>query len=123
MIEVVLRHRAEFIPHDGMAKCPPIEFRPSPSVAGIQEVVAAFYGIDRKHMRSAARNRIYAWPRQVAMYLARELTFKSLTRIGELFGNRDHATAFYAFTAVEKRMAEYPAYRADVEALREALAA
>lgn len=94
------------------------QYRP---IARIQAVVAASYRIDLDHMKSDARWRSVSWPRQVAMYLAREITGKSLPCIGHLFGNRDHTTVIHAIAAVEKRMSEDPIYRADVEVLREAL--
>lgn len=87
----------------------------------IQATVADSYGIDRRHMRSPRRYRSVAWPRQIAMYLSYELTNFGTPRIGFYFGNRDHATVIHAIRAVEKRMAEDALYRADVEALKEAL--
>lgn len=90
-------------------------------VSFIQCTVAGAYGINPTLMCSPARNRLAAWPRQVAMYLSRELTCQSLPGIGHLFGDRDHTTVIYAIKAVKKRMAADPLYRADVEALREAL--
>lgn len=90
-------------------------------IAHIQAVVALSYDIDPCHMKSGGRWRSVAWPRQVAMYLARELTGHSLAVIGRHFGARDHTTALYATKAVEKRMAADPLYHADVEVLRKAL--
>lgn len=90
-------------------------------IARIQAVVAASYEIDPSHMKSNCRCRWIAWPRQVAMYLSRELTNHSFPSIGRYFGNRDHSTVILACRAVSKRMAADPLYRADVEALRKAL--
>lgn len=91
-------------------------------VAHIQDTVAAAYGVDPAHMRDAGRRRSVAWPRQTAMYLARELTNKSLTCIGRLFGGRDHSTVLSSIAAVEARMSASEFERADVEALRARLA-
>lgn len=124
--------RTFFIPHDGMAKCPPPDLPakavalPSMSnrlrpLARIQATVALSYDITTAMLVSPYRWRKAAWPRQVAMYLARNLTNHSLPSIGRHFGNRDHSTVIHACRAVEKRMASDPLYRADVEALREAL--
>jgi chromosomal replication initiator protein len=94
------------------------QYRP---IAHIQAVVAISYGIPADKMKAASRSKAVVWPRQVAMYLARELTLQSLPAIGRLFGGRDHSTVIHAIKCVEKRMASDPLYRADVEALREAL--
>lgn len=91
-------------------------------IARIQNLVANSYGIPPEAMRSESRVRDDAWPRQVAMYLARSITGKSFPCIGREFGNRDHTTVMFAIDQVEKRMAQDPIYRADVEALRAALA-
>jgi chromosomal replication initiator protein len=87
----------------------------------IQELVAVSYGLHPKHMVSPERRRDIAWPRQIAMYLTRQLTQRSLPSIGEAFGHRDHTTVIHAIKAVEKRMQADPLYRADVQALRKAL--
>ena len=119
--------RARFIPHDGRSVTAPIVAVPLPSmqryqrIARIQATVALSYGISVDHMKTPCRHRSVAWPRQVAMYLARELTPHSLATIGRHFGARDHSTTLYAFRIVNKRMAKDPIYRADVEALRDAL--
>lgn len=94
---------------------------PCHNIARIQAIVAVSYGIRPEHMTSVCRWREVAWPRQVAMYLAREITGKPLPHIGRQFGGRDHTTVIHAIKAVEKRMAEDALYWADVEALREAL--
>lgn len=123
--------RFAFIPHSGVAQQPSFDVPVLlPSRAGrlmpisrIQTIVALSYDLNPALMPSPVRWRKAAWPRQVAMYLTRELTDHSLPSIGRYFGNRDHTTVLYACRAVEKRMAADPLYRADVETLREALAA
>lgn len=90
-------------------------------VARIQNLVANSYGVPQSSMRSDSRKRDDAWPRQVAMYLARDITGKSFPVIGREFGDRDHTTVMFAIEQVEKRMASDPIYRADVEALKDAL--
>lgn len=123
--------RFAFIPHSGFAQQPEIAVPVLlPSRAGnlmpisrIQTIVALSYDLNPALMTSPARDRFAAWPRQIAMYLTRQLTDHSLPSIGRYFGNRDHSTVLYACRAVEKRMAADPLCRADVETLREALAA
>jgi chromosomal replication initiator protein len=66
------------------------------SVENIQKTVADFYNIKVADMYSKKRPANIARPRQIAMYLAKELTQKSLPEIGELFGGRDHTTVLHA---------------------------
>lgn len=100
--------------------CGPIkpEFQ---QIARIQQTVADYYGIDHKNMVSAVRRYEIAHPRQVAIYLACELTFKSYSEIGRRFGGRDHTTVIHARKAVAKRIAKDPKVRLDIEILRERL--
>jgi chromosomal replication initiator protein len=84
------------------------------SVENIQKTVADFYKIKIADMYSKKRPASIAKPRQIAMYLAKELTQKSLPEIGQLFGGRDHTTVLYA---VRKISAE----RANVSELNQAL--
>jgi chromosomal replication initiator protein len=66
------------------------------SVENIQKTVADFYKIKIADMYSKKRPASIARPRQIAMYIAKELTQKSLPEIGELFGGRDHTTVLHA---------------------------
>jgi chromosomal replication initiator protein len=66
------------------------------SVENIQKTVADFFGIKVADMYSKKRPANIARPRQIAMYLAKELTQKSLPEIGDLFGGRDHTTVLHA---------------------------
>jgi chromosomal replication initiator protein len=70
------------------------------SVENIQKTVADFYKIKVADMYSKKRPASIAHPRQVAMYLSKELTKKSLPEIGELFGGRDHTTVLHAVRKV-----------------------
>lgn len=92
-------------------------------IAFIQAVVALHYGIAPTEMRSDRRARSVARPRQVAMFLAKELTAKSLPNIGRYFGNRDHTTVMHAIKQVKKLCANDPIMFADIEVLRERLVA
>ena len=62
----------------------------------IQKVIAEHFQMKIEDMKSRKRNRPIAYPRQIAMYLCRELTDLSLPKIGELFGGRDHTTVIHA---------------------------
>lgn len=69
----------------------------------IQEKVAEFYQIRVDDFKAKKRTKNIAYPRQIAMYLCREMTDLSLPKIGELFGGRDHTTVLHAY---DKIMAE-----------------
>ncbi len=87
----------------------------------IQKKVAEHYNIRLADMHSARRARAVARPRQVAMYLAKHLTPRSLPEIGRKFGGRDHTTVIHAVRKVEELSAYDPAFREDVELLRHLL--
>lgn len=71
--------------------------RPRPiTIQLIQEVVADFYNLKVEDFKSKKRNRSISFPRQIAMYLSRELTDSSLPQIGNSFGGRDHTTVIHA---------------------------
>lgn len=80
------------------------------SVENIQKTVADFYKIKVADMYSKRRPANIALPRQVAMYLAKELTQKSLPEIGDLFGGRDHTTVLHAV----RKVAELRSKQADL---------
>ena len=67
-----------------------------PTCATIQRAVATFYGVDVAALKGQKRTREVMLPRQVAMYLTRELTDMSLPRIGDEFGGRDHTTVMHS---------------------------
>ncbi|GAK60016.1 chromosomal replication initiator protein dnaA [Candidatus Vecturithrix granuli] len=71
----------------------------------VQQVVANHYQVDLSSMKSSTRSRKLALPRQIAMYLARELTNLSLSDIVRYFGGRDHTTVMYACRKVEQAQA------------------
>ena len=72
------------------------------SVENIQKTVADFYKIKIADMHSKKRPAHIARPRQIAMYLAKELTQKSLPEIGDMFGGRDHTTVLHAVRKIAK---------------------
>jgi chromosomal replication initiator protein len=91
------------------------------SIEEIQKRVAEHYNIRLTDMSSARRARNVARPRQVAMYLAKQLTQRSLPEIGRRFGNRDHTTVMHAVSRVAELMAEDPGFAEDVALLRKML--
>ena len=84
----------------------------------IQRRVAEHYGIRLSDMTSARRARAVARPRQVAMYLAKQLTPRSLPEIGKKFGGRDHTTVMHAVRRIEELKSADPVMADDVELLR-----
>lgn len=87
----------------------------------IQKKVAEHYNIRIADMHSARRARAVARPRQVAMYLAKQLTPRSLPEIGRKFGGRDHTTVIHAVRKIEELSAYDATFREDVELLRRLL--
>lgn len=83
----------------------------------IQARVADHYHLPLIEMRSARRSREVARPRQVAMYLARNLTLKSLPEIGRMFGGRDHTTVIHAIRAIGARRVEDAELECDIRRL------
>ncbi|MDO8963547.1 MAG: chromosomal replication initiator protein DnaA [Coriobacteriia bacterium] len=72
------------------------------SVQTIQHEVCKFYGLSMADLISNKRSQNIVYPRQIAMYLVRELTDLSLPRIGAEFGGRDHTTVIHAFAKIQK---------------------
>ncbi len=91
------------------------------TIEEIQRRVAEHYNIRLTDMASARRARAVARPRQVAMYLAKQLTSRSLPEIGRKFGNRDHTTVMHAVSRVGELMERDSAFGEDVELLRRML--
>ncbi len=83
----------------------------------IQKRVAEHFQIRLSDMSSARRSRTVARPRQIAMYLAKQLTSRSLPEIGRAFGGRDHTTVIHAVRKVEELMKGDEAFAEDVELL------
>ena len=91
------------------------------TIEEIQKRVAEHYGIRPADMQSARRARAVARPRQVAMYLAKQLTPRSLPEIGRKFGGRDHTTVIYAIRKIEELRTGDAALSEDIEMLRRLL--
>jgi len=87
------------------------------SIADIQAAVGQHFGVTAQELLSSARTARVAWPRQVAMYLARELTGESLPAIGRQFGGRDHTTVLHAWRRTAARIAGDDTARQAVEKL------
>ena len=101
---------------------PPRE-APRRTLQEIQRLTAEAFGISTEELVSASRTAAIAWPRQVAMYLSRELTGSSLPAIGRAFGNRNHTTVLHACRAAGQRIAHDDAASQVVRELTERLEA
>ncbi|HVY11976.1 MAG TPA: chromosomal replication initiator protein DnaA [Alphaproteobacteria bacterium] len=91
------------------------------SIEEIQKKVAEHYNVKLADMHSPRRARAVARPRQVAMYLAKQLTTRSLPEIGRKFGGRDHTTVIHAVRKIEELRAGDPILSEDVELLKRLL--
>jgi chromosomal replication initiator protein len=91
------------------------------TIEEIQRKVAQHFNIKLAEMTSTRRARVVARPRQVAMYLAKQLTPRSLPEIGRKFGGRDHTTVMHAVKKIEELIANDSSLAEDVELLRRML--
>ena len=79
---------------------------PAVTIGKIQEAVSGSFGLTVAELVSPRRSQAVAYPRQVAMYLSRELTDSSLPKIGKEFGGRDHTTVIHATTKITRLISE-----------------
>ena len=93
------------------------------TIEDIQRKVCEHYGIRLADMHSPRRARPVARPRQLAMYLCKQLTTHSLPEIGRKFGGRDHTTIIHGVRKIEELLAGDPVLRDDLESLKKAIAA
>lgn len=73
-------------------------------ISFIKEVVCAHFGISIQEIESSKRTKTLAYPRQIAMYLCREITDESFPKIGSNFGNKDHTTVIHACDKIAKEL-------------------
>jgi len=97
--------------------------RPTPSIDRVQEVVARRWGVTPEGLRSKARTKTLTIPRQVAMYLARDMLGMQLVEIGQAFGGRDHSTVIHSVDKVERQMVRDRNFKERVELARHELSA
>jgi chromosomal replication initiator protein len=91
------------------------------SVEDIQKKVAEYFNIRFNDMISVRRSRIVARPRQVAMYLSKTFTPKSLPEIGRMFGGRDHTTVMHAIKKVQELCKYDPSFAEHIKVLKKTL--
>ncbi|BCJ87471.1 chromosomal replication initiator protein DnaA [Effusibacillus dendaii] len=89
------------------------------TISDIQRVVGEHFDLRIDDFKAKKRTKAVAFPRQIAMYLARELTDFSLPKIGDEFGGRDHTTVIHAHDKIAKELENNYSLRQTVESLRE----
>jgi hypothetical protein len=92
-----------------------------PPVKVIQHAVADHYGVTVHEILSPRRTAKVVMPRQIAMYLAKKLTLKSLPEVGRRFGGRDHTTVMHAVRKIESLAQEDESLSAELSALSAAI--
>ncbi len=93
----------------------------SVKIEEIQRLVAKHYNVPKTDLLSARRSRAIVRPRQVAMYLSKTLTLRSLPEIGRRFGGRDHTTVLHAVRKVEELRSEDSVFASEIDNLRRML--
>lgn len=98
----------------------PVELKDPARKMSIKEVkrhISKAFGVGVDELESPLRSRRIVWPRQVAMYLARTITGRSLPEIGRQFGNRDHTTVLHAIRKVEDKLQTEEGFRFELAQL------
>ena len=90
-------------------------------VEDILRIVSRHYAVPRSEILSDRRHRSVVRPRQIGMYLAKQLTARSLPEIGRRFGNRDHTTVLHAIRKIDKEMSDNPRLKDEIEDLKRQL--
>jgi chromosomal replication initiator protein len=87
------------------------------SIDIIQRVVAEYFSLSPNDLKSKKRTQNIVYPRQLAMYIAREITEYSTTEIGQAFGGRDHTTVMHACQKIEERIKTDPTASSMIQTL------
>ena len=87
----------------------------------IIKTVSRHFGVSKADILSQRRHRSVVWPRQIGMYLSKQLTAHSLPEIGRRFGSRDHTAILDAIRKIDKELAANPRLRDELEDLKKML--
>jgi chromosomal replication initiator protein len=87
----------------------------------IQKKAAEFFGVKVSDLRARSRTRTVAFPRQVAMYLARQLTHASLAEVGRAFGGKDHTTVLHAVDKVQALAQDDPKFKKTLDTVTQSI--
>ena len=90
-------------------------------IEDILRIISRHFGVSKGDLLSQRRHRSVVWPRQIGMYLAKQLTARSLPEIGRRFGNRDHTTVLHAIRKIEGELTDNQRLREDIEELKKLL--
>ena len=90
-------------------------------IEDIQKRVATHYNVSRADLLSSRRTAAVVMPRQIAMYLAKSLTLRSLPEIGRRFGGRDHTTVLHAVRKIDNLCNNDTAMREEIDLLKRLL--
>ncbi|MFC6463503.1 chromosomal replication initiator protein DnaA [Marinilactibacillus sp. GCM10026970] len=91
------------------------------SIATIQQTVSKFYQISLVDLKGKKRVRQIVLPRQIAMYLSREMTNNSLPKIGKEFGGKDHTTVIHAYEKIEQAIKKDAELKQEIEQIKKSL--
>jgi chromosomal replication initiator protein len=105
--------------HSALASLEPNEPRLPPTPDLIVQTICRYFELEHEALISKSREKRVAYPRQVAMYLMRELALRSLVEIGQTLGGRDHSTVHHGARKIERSLTVDPETKRDVANLRE----
>ena len=87
----------------------------------IQRKVAEFFGIKLSDLRAQNRTKAIAFPRQIAMYLSRQLTHASLSEVGRAFGGKDHTTVLHGVEKIQLMLQEDPKFKKTIDSITQSI--
>ncbi len=87
----------------------------------IQRKVAEFFGIKLSDLRAQNRTKAIAFPRQIAMYLSRQLTHASLSEVGRAFGGKDHTTVLHGVEKIQQMLQEDPKFKKTIDSITQSI--
>ena len=90
-------------------------------IEDILRIISRHYGVSKGDLLSQRRHRSVVWPRQIGMYLAKQLTARSLPEIGRRFGGRDHTTVLHAIRKIEGQLSGDTRLRDELDELKKLL--
>ena len=90
-------------------------------IEDILRIISRHFGVSKSDLLSQRRHRSVVWPRQIGMYLAKQITARSLPEIGRRFGNRDHTTVLHAIRKIDGELNANPRLRDELEELKKQL--
>ncbi len=90
-------------------------------IEDILRIISRHFGVSKNDLLSQRRHRSVVWPRQIGMYLAKQLTARSLPEIGRRFGGRDHTTVLHAIRKIEGEITKNPRLEDELQELKKLL--